>query len=113
MSAARWRKAMASGGSLPAAGVAVPAALPAALTPRAGAAPQTLLVGGGVSANRRLRAELRRLGERRRIEVRLPALEYCLDNAAMIAALAHWRLQAGERDDLRLAPQAQSALGRA
>jgi hypothetical protein len=30
----------------------------------------------------------------------------------MIAALAHWRMAAGERDDLRLAPSARSALGR-
>ena len=74
--------------------------------------PRTLLVGGGVSANRHLRAELARFGERHGIAVRLPGLEYCLDNAAMIAALAHWRLAAGEFDDLTLAPQAQSALGR-
>jgi N6-L-threonylcarbamoyladenine synthase len=77
-----------------------------------GQAPRTLLVGGGASANRRLRAELASLGERLGMEVRLPALAYCLDNAAMIAALAHWRLAAGERDDLRLAPSARSALGR-
>jgi N6-L-threonylcarbamoyladenine synthase len=77
-----------------------------------GQAPRTLLVGGGASANRRMRAELASLGERLGMEVRLPALAYCLDNAAMIAALAHWRMAAGERDDLRLAPSARSALGR-
>ena len=74
--------------------------------------PATLLVGGGVSANRHLRAELERLGAERGIAVRLPAMQYCVDNAAMIAALAHWRLAAGEHDDLRLAPRAHSALGR-
>ena len=77
-----------------------------------GQAPRTLLVGGGASANRRMRADLASLGERLGMEVRLPALAYCLDNAAMIAALAHWRLATGERDDLRLAPSARSALGR-
>lgn len=77
-----------------------------------GQAPRTLLVGGGASANRHMRAELASLGERLGMEVRLPTLAYCLDNAAMIAALAHWRLAAGERDDLRLAPSARSALGR-
>ncbi|MBU3682944.1 MAG: tRNA (adenosine(37)-N6)-threonylcarbamoyltransferase complex transferase subunit TsaD [Phycisphaerales bacterium] len=77
-----------------------------------GQVPRTLLVGGGASANRHMRAELASLGERLGMEVRLPALAYCLDNAAMIAALAHWRLAAGERDDLRLAPSARSALGR-
>jgi hypothetical protein len=30
----------------------------------------------------------------------------------MVAALAHWRLAAGECDGLTLGPQAQSALGR-
>jgi|LauGreDrversion4_2_1035121.scaffolds.fasta_scaffold345691_1 N6-L-threonylcarbamoyladenine synthase len=74
--------------------------------------PRTLLVGGGVSANRLLRAELVRFGEARGMDVRLPELAYCLDNAAMIAALAHWRHAAGERDSLSLAPQPQSMLGR-
>ena len=75
-------------------------------------APATLLVGGGVSANRHLRDELSRLAAARGIELRLPAMAYCLDNAAMIAALAHWRHAAGERDPLTLAPQPQSTLGR-
>jgi N6-L-threonylcarbamoyladenine synthase len=78
----------------------------------AGDAPASLLVGGGVSANRHLRSELARFGEARGLEVRLPELAYCLDNAAMIAALAHWRHAAGERDPLTLAPQPQSLLGR-
>jgi len=74
--------------------------------------PVTLLVGGGVSANRHLRAELTRFGMSRGLEVRLPAMPYCLDNAAMIAALAHWRHASGERDPLTLAPRPQSTLGR-
>lgn len=49
----------------------------------------TLLVGGGVSANSLLRERLTELGASRGIDVRLPRLEYCLDNAAMIAALGH------------------------
>ena len=56
--------------------------------------------------------ELGRLGERFALPVRLPQMAYCLDNAAMIAALAHWRLAAGQTDDLRLAPRAHSAIGR-
>lgn len=50
---------------------------------------RVLLVGGGVSANSLLRARLLELGAARGIEVRLPAMEFCLDNAAMIAALGH------------------------
>lgn len=50
-------------------------------------AARTLLVGGGVSANSLLRERLTALGSRRRLDVRLPEMEYCLDNAAMIAGL--------------------------
>jgi N6-L-threonylcarbamoyladenine synthase len=49
---------------------------------------RTLLVGGGVSANSRLREELAALG-REGVDVRVPPLAYCLDNGAMIAALGH------------------------
>ncbi|MGD1049615.1 MAG: tRNA (adenosine(37)-N6)-threonylcarbamoyltransferase complex transferase subunit TsaD [Solirubrobacteraceae bacterium] len=43
-----------------------------------------LVVGGGVAANAALRARLEGLG----VELFLPALELCTDNAAMIAAAA-------------------------
>jgi N6-L-threonylcarbamoyladenine synthase len=48
---------------------------------------RSLLVGGGVSANSLLRTELAALAARTRLELRLPAMSYCLDNAAMIAGL--------------------------
>jgi N6-L-threonylcarbamoyladenine synthase len=48
---------------------------------------RTLLVGGGVTANSLLRERLTTLATSRRIDLRLPAMEYCLDNAAMIAGL--------------------------
>ncbi|MCH7545946.1 MAG: tRNA (adenosine(37)-N6)-threonylcarbamoyltransferase complex transferase subunit TsaD, partial [Planctomycetes bacterium] len=64
---------------------------------------KTMLIGGGVSANSRLRHELQALGVERSIDVRLPAMEYCLDNAAMIAGLGAVRYQAGLFDDLTLA----------
>lgn len=54
----------------------------------------TLLVGGGVSANSLLRERIGNLAASRRLDARLPRLEYCLDNAAMIAALGHDLLQA-------------------
>lgn len=50
---------------------------------------RVLLVGGGVSANSLLRQRLLAIGEARGVEVRLPRMEYCLDNAAMVAALGH------------------------
>jgi len=61
-----------------------------------------LLVGGGVSANASLRAALARLAEARGLELRLPAMRYCLDNGAMIAGLGFHLLEAGRADDLSL-----------
>lgn len=66
---------------------------------------ETLLVGGGASANTRLRATLEALGRDRGLEVVLPAARHCVDNAAMIAATGVLRLEAGERDDLTLAAE--------
>jgi len=68
-----------------------------------GAPARTLLVGGGVSANSRLRAVMTGLAERAGLDLRLPRMALCLDNAAMIAGLAHARLETGLADDLDLA----------
>jgi N6-L-threonylcarbamoyladenine synthase len=67
---------------------------------------RTLLVGGGVSANSRLRAELTTLATERDVDLRLAPLPYCLDNAAMIAGLAAHRYDEGSFDDLSLTAHA-------
>lgn len=69
---------------------------------------ETLLVGGGVTANRRLRRELVVFGERHGLEVRLPMMDFCVDNAAMIAGLGGVMLAAGARDDLTLTAEPTS-----
>ena len=65
---------------------------------------RTVLVGGGVSANSLLRERLLVLAADQRLDVRLPRMEYCVDNAAMIAALAHDLLESrdGAGDDLTM-----------
>jgi N6-L-threonylcarbamoyladenine synthase len=69
---------------------------------------ERLVVSGGVSANRRLRARMAELGKERGVEVIIPRPMLCTDNAAMIA-LAGWpRLAAGESDGL--AVEADAAL---
>ncbi len=67
-----------------------------------------LLVGGGVSANQAVRHMLETESAARKIELRLPPLEFCVDNGAMIAGLGARRLAAGESDGLDLAPAATS-----
>ncbi|MFD1506609.1 tRNA (adenosine(37)-N6)-threonylcarbamoyltransferase complex transferase subunit TsaD [Georgenia yuyongxinii] len=47
----------------------------------------TLVVGGGFSANSRLRALAAERAEQHGITVRIPPIRYCTDNGAMIAAL--------------------------
>ncbi len=43
---------------------------------------------GGVARNKRLREKLARLGRQLDVRVHLAPMEYCTDNAAMVAALA-------------------------
>lgn len=67
---------------------------------------QNVVVGGGVAANSALRAELQAACEQAGLHLYLTPLEYCTDNAAMIAALAYRRVQRGETADLWLEPRA-------
>jgi len=55
-----------------------------------------IVLAGGVAANARLRAELKR---RASVPVRYPPLALCTDNAAMIAAAAFYRFASGRQSD--------------
>lgn len=61
-----------------------------------------LVVAGGVGANRRLREQLSRLGEKEAFEVFYPRIEFCTDNGAMIAYAGCMRLLAGQHNDLAI-----------
>ncbi len=54
-----------------------------------------LVVAGGVGANKQLRGTLDEEARRKRFRVYYPELEFCTDNAAMIALAGCLRLQAG------------------
>ncbi len=63
---------------------------------------RTLIVGGGVSANTRVRAEMQRFCSDHDLELIIPQMGYCVDNAAMIAGLGDRLYANGQRDDLSL-----------
>jgi N6-L-threonylcarbamoyladenine synthase len=62
----------------------------------------TISVGGGVSANRRLREAFTETCTKEGLQSFFPPLALCGDNAAMIAAAGHARLTRGESSGLDL-----------
>jgi N6-L-threonylcarbamoyladenine synthase len=58
-------------------------------------APKTLIVAGGVSANKKLRQTLQAMLETPPLnhELRTPNLQYCMDNAAMIAVAGYYGIK--------------------
>jgi N6-L-threonylcarbamoyladenine synthase len=68
---------------------------------------QTLVLSGGVAANQYLRHVFRHYLAARGfndIEIVAPPIEFCTDNAAMIAWAGCEMFEAGHRDDLRIRP---------
>ncbi|MEH6519448.1 MAG: tRNA (adenosine(37)-N6)-threonylcarbamoyltransferase complex transferase subunit TsaD [Halioglobus sp.] len=68
---------------------------------------KTLVIAGGVSANRNLRSELEKSLAKEGARVFYPAPMFCTDNGAMIAYAGAQRLQAGQIDneDTRVRPR--------
>jgi len=66
-----------------------------------------LVVCGGVSANRALRAHLSAAAAARGARVYYPRIEFSTDNAAMIAVAGLARLQAGQHDGLAIEAHAR------
>ena len=67
----------------------------------------TLVVSGGVSANRSLRMRLAEATRREGARVYYPRIEFCTDNAAMIAVAGLARLKAGQHDGLDIQARAR------
>jgi N6-L-threonylcarbamoyladenine synthase len=67
----------------------------------------TLVVSGGVSANRSLREGLAAAARRHGARVYYPRIEFCTDNAAMIAVAGLARLKAGQHDSLAIEARAR------
>ena len=66
-----------------------------------------IAIAGGVSANSCLRNELKRAGEKNGWKIFIPQLQYCTDNAAMIAMAAHFRYEKGGFDQLQITATAR------
>jgi N6-L-threonylcarbamoyladenine synthase len=69
---------------------------------------KSVIVGGGVSANRGLRAALSSFA----VPAYFPPMRYCTDNAAMSAGLAHLYLAAGKVSELDLDAMTYSQFAR-
>ena len=67
----------------------------------------TLVISGGVGANKALRARMRAAVEAHGGRVFYPRLEFCTDNAAMIAVAGIRRLAAGQHAGLEIEARAQ------
>ncbi len=62
----------------------------------------SLVVAGGVSANKRLRSTLNIMCNKINANVYYPRHEFCTDNGAMIAYAGYQRLIAGEHEELNI-----------
>ena len=62
----------------------------------------TILLGGGVAANSRLRQQLQARCDADNRKLIIAAKKYCTDNAAMVAGLAFHKLKAGITANLYL-----------
>ncbi|MDP7008952.1 MAG: tRNA (adenosine(37)-N6)-threonylcarbamoyltransferase complex transferase subunit TsaD [Phycisphaerales bacterium] len=63
---------------------------------------ESIIVGGGVLANNRLRDQLSQFSNEHNLQVHLPDFSYCVDNAAMVAALGWHAYTKGQHADLEL-----------
>ena len=63
---------------------------------------KSVIVAGGVSANNYLREKMKELCEQENIDLCIPPMKYCTDNAAMIACAAYPKYLKGEFADLSL-----------
>lgn len=71
---------------------------------------KNLIIAGGVSANKRLREVMTEECSKNKINLTVPSIKYCTDNAAMIGAAGYYAYKLGRRADLNLNAKANDKL---
>jgi len=71
---------------------------------------KSLIVAGGVAANKELRKKVEDLTKKLDIDLTIPPMKYCTDNAAMIGAAAYFAYKDKRVADLRLNSLSQDEL---
>ena len=71
---------------------------------------KTVIVAGGVAANQGLRYAMEKLTSEWNVELSIPPMKYCTDNATMIAAAGYYAYLDGRRADLTLNSKSQDKL---
>ncbi len=71
---------------------------------------KTVIVAGGVAANQGLRDSMNKLSSELNVELSIPPMKYCTDNATMIAAAGYYAYLDGRRADLTLNSKSQDKL---
>jgi N6-L-threonylcarbamoyladenine synthase len=73
---------------------------------------KTIAIAGGVSANSGLRKTLMELAAKKRWEIHIPKMEYCTDNAAMIAMAAHFKYESGLFTSQEVSPMPRMSINK-
>ena len=71
---------------------------------------KTVIVAGGVAANQGLRAAMQEVADELNVDLSIPPMKYCTDNATMIAAAGYYAYLDGRRADLTLNSKSQDRL---
>ncbi len=70
---------------------------------------KTICLAGGVSANKGLRNAMQEMAEKYQWKLFIPEMEYCTDNAAMIAVTGYYKFLAGCSSPLTVSASARAA----
>ena len=70
---------------------------------------KTICLAGGVSANKGLRNAMQEMAEKFQWKLFIPEMEYCTDNAAMIAVTGYYKFLAGYSSPLTVSASARAA----